>query len=188
MPKALASGSRPQYIRDPRAGPAAGPAILAANHESIWDPFVLAVVTQREIHVDVPNFAEALRRALRQDPDVILVGEMRDRMTAEIGMRAAMTGHLVLSTLHTNDAISTPARLIDMGVEPFLVASSVRMVMAPGQGAVLAQKAQGAMGGSFNTREFFHGRTRQVVTGVKWFFLLATFALPLVLIALALGR
>ena len=66
-----------------------------------------------------------LRTCLRQDPDVLLVGEMRDRETAEIGMRAAMTGHLVLSTLHTNDAATTPFRLMDMGVPAFMVAMSV---------------------------------------------------------------
>ena len=71
-----------------------------------------------------------LRSALRQDPDVILVGEMRDKSTAEIGLRAAMTGHLVLSTLHTNDAASTPARLIDMGVPRWMVALSLQLVVA----------------------------------------------------------
>ena len=76
------------------------------------------------------SFERVLRSALRQDPDVILVGEMRDRTTAEIGMRAAMTGHLVLSTLHTNDSISTPARLIDMGVAPWMVSMSLQLVMA----------------------------------------------------------
>jgi MSHA biogenesis protein MshE len=67
---------------------------------------------------------------LRQDPDIILVGEMRDQETAEIGLRAAMTGHLVLSTLHTNDAISTALRLTDMGVEPFMVAASLRGIIS----------------------------------------------------------
>jgi len=76
------------------------------------------------------TFGRILRTCLRQDPDVILVGEMRDKETAEIGMRAAMTGHLVLSTLHTNDAVSTPARLIDMGVARFMVAMSVHLVLA----------------------------------------------------------
>lgn len=76
------------------------------------------------------TFAIVLRTALRQDPDVILIGEMRDQETAEIGLRAAMTGHLVLSTLHTNDSISTAMRLIDMGCEPFLVASSLRAIVA----------------------------------------------------------
>ncbi len=76
------------------------------------------------------TFERILRAALRQDPDVVLVGEMRDRTTAEIGMRAAMTGHLVLSTLHTNDAVTTPARLIDMGVPRWMVALSVQLVVA----------------------------------------------------------
>ncbi|MBL0088233.1 MAG: type II/IV secretion system protein [Ideonella sp.] len=76
------------------------------------------------------SFDRVLRAALRQDPDVILVGEMRDKNTAEIGMRASMTGHLVLSTLHTNDAISTPIRLIDMGVPRYMVALSLQMVLA----------------------------------------------------------
>jgi MSHA biogenesis protein MshE len=76
------------------------------------------------------TFAKVLRSALRQDPDILLVGEMRDQETAEIGLRAAMTGHLVLSTLHTNDAISTPLRLIDMGVQRFKVGSSLQAVVA----------------------------------------------------------
>lgn len=80
-----------------------------------------------KIHLD---FARILRSVLRQDPDIILIGEMRDQETAQIAMRAAMTGHLVLSTLHTNDTISTPSRLIDMGVEPFIVASSLLAIIA----------------------------------------------------------
>jgi type IV pilus assembly protein PilB len=71
-----------------------------------------------------------LRALLRQDPDVIMVGEIRDRDTAEIAVRAALTGHLVLSTLHTNDAASTVIRLLDMGVESFLVSASLRLVVA----------------------------------------------------------
>ncbi|MEO7336091.1 MAG: ATPase, T2SS/T4P/T4SS family, partial [Caldimonas sp.] len=76
------------------------------------------------------SFDRVLRSALRQDPDVILVGEMRDQKTAEIGMRAALTGHLVLSTLHTNDAMSTPMRLLDMGVPRYMVALSLQLVLA----------------------------------------------------------
>lgn len=76
------------------------------------------------------SFARVLRAMLRQDPDVILVGEMRDPETAQIALRAAMTGHLVLSTLHTNDAASTPVRLLDMGVPAFMVATSVQGVLA----------------------------------------------------------
>ncbi len=76
------------------------------------------------------NFASALRSFLRQDPDIIMVGEIRDYETAEIGVKAALTGHLVLSTLHTNDAPSTVNRLLNMGIEPFLVASSVILILA----------------------------------------------------------
>lgn len=76
------------------------------------------------------TFAKGLRAMLRQDPDVIMVGEMRDHETATIAMEAALTGHLVLSTLHTNDAPSAPMRLTDMGVEPFLIASSIVGVLA----------------------------------------------------------
>ncbi len=76
------------------------------------------------------DFARVLRSALRQDPDIILVGEIRDQETAEIALRASITGHLVMSTLHTNDAISTALRLIDMGVEGFLVASAVHAIVA----------------------------------------------------------
>jgi MSHA biogenesis protein MshE len=76
------------------------------------------------------GFARVLRSALRLDPDIMLVGEMRDRETGEIAMRAALTGHLVLSTLHTNDAISTATRLIDMGLEPYLVAASTQAILA----------------------------------------------------------
>lgn len=76
------------------------------------------------------GFVEILRAALRQDPDIILVGEMRDRETVEIGLRAAMTGHLVLSTLHTNDALSTADRLLDMGAPGFLIAASLQAIVA----------------------------------------------------------
>lgn len=76
------------------------------------------------------TFASVLRAALRQDPDIVLVGEMRDQETAEIGLRAAMTGHMVLSTLHTNDSISTVNRLLDMGAQGYLVASALRAVVA----------------------------------------------------------
>jgi len=85
------------------------------------------VQTKAEIGL---TFAAALRSFLRQDPDVIMVGEIRDYETAEIGVKAALTGHLVLSTLHTNDAPSTISRLLNMGVEPFLVAASTNVIVA----------------------------------------------------------
>jgi len=76
------------------------------------------------------NFAAALRSFLRQDPNIVLVGEIRDFETAEIAIKAALTGHLVLSTLHTNDAPSTISRLVNMGIEPFLVATSCNIIQA----------------------------------------------------------
>ena len=100
---------------------------------TVEDPveYRLPGLNQVQVHEKIDmTFERVLRSTLRQDPDVILVGEMRDKITAEIGMRAAMTGHLVLSTLHTNDALSTPARLIDMGVPRWMVAMSVQLVVA----------------------------------------------------------
>jgi len=91
----------------------------------------LSGINQVQIHDDIGlTFAAALRALLRQDPDIIMLGEVRDRETAEIVVRAALTGHLVLSTLHTNDAASTATRLLDMGIEPFLVASALHLVLA----------------------------------------------------------
>ncbi len=100
---------------------------------TVEDPveYRLPGLNQVQVHDKIDlSFARVLRSALRQDPDIILVGEMRDQDTAEIGMRAAMTGHLVLSTLHTNDALSTPIRLLDMGVPRYMVALSIQMVLA----------------------------------------------------------
>jgi type IV pilus assembly protein PilB len=93
--------------------------------------FNLVGVNQVQVRENIGlNFAAALRSFLRQDPNIILVGEIRDFETAEIAVKAALTGHLVLSTLHTNDAPSTVNRLMNMGVEPFLVASSVNLICA----------------------------------------------------------
>ena len=90
-------------------------------------PGINQVQVNEKIDLD---FSRVLRSTLRQDPDIVLVGEMRDQETAQIGLRAAMTGHLVLSTLHTNDAISTPIRMIDMGAPRFMVAMSIVAVVA----------------------------------------------------------
>ena len=84
---------------------------------------------QMNAEVDL-NFANALRSFLRQDPDIIMVGEIRDFETAEIAFKAALTGHLVVSTLHTNDAPSTINRLLNMGIEPFLVTAGVNLILA----------------------------------------------------------
>ncbi len=103
------------------------------NISTAEDPveFNLTGINQVQMHEDIGlNFASALRAFLRQDPDIIMVGEIRDFETAEIGVKAALTGHMVLSTLHTNDAPSTINRLLNMGIEPFLVASSVNCIVA----------------------------------------------------------
>jgi type II secretory ATPase GspE/PulE/Tfp pilus assembly ATPase PilB-like protein len=90
-------------------------------------PGVIQIAVRPEIDL---TFANGLRSILRGDPNVIMVGEMRDRETAEIAIRGALTGHLVFSTLHTNDAIGGITRLVDMGIEPFLVANAVRAFIA----------------------------------------------------------
>jgi type IV pilus assembly protein PilB len=103
------------------------------NIITIEDPVEYELDGINQCHVNVRagmTFAAGLRAMLRQDPDVIMVGEMRDRETATIAMEAALTGHLVFSTLHTNDAASAPSRLIDMEVEPFLISSSIIGVLA----------------------------------------------------------
>ncbi|MFZ3209808.1 MAG: type IV-A pilus assembly ATPase PilB [Geobacteraceae bacterium] len=103
------------------------------NISTAEDPveFNFAGINQVQMHEDIGlNFAAALRSFLRQDPDIIMIGEIRDFETAEIGVKAALTGHLVLSTLHTNDAPSTVSRLLNMGIEPFLVASAVNLITA----------------------------------------------------------
>ncbi len=103
------------------------------NLSTAEDPveFNLSGINQVQMHEDIGlNFAAALRSFLRQDPDIIMVGEIRDFETAEIAVKAALTGHMVLSTLHTNDAPSTVNRLLNMGIEPFLVASSVNCIVA----------------------------------------------------------
>ena len=113
-------------------------ALAAANDGrkkiiTVEDPveFVVPGVTQIQAHAEIGyTFAKALRAILRQDPDVIMVGEIRDQETADIAIQSALTGHMVLSTVHTNDALSVFTRLIDMGVEPFLVAAPMKLVQA----------------------------------------------------------
>jgi MSHA biogenesis protein MshE len=118
------------------------------------------------------NFARVLRSALRQDPDIVLVGEMRDQETAQIGLRAAMTGHLVLSTLHTNDAASTPLRLMDMGVPRYMVGGSLQAVLAQRLVRVICESCNGPatleptergwlraeLGDLAESTPFFHGK------------------------------
>jgi type IV pilus assembly protein PilB len=110
------------FIRDP-----------SLNISTVEDPieYNMTGVNQTQVNVATGmTFAHTLRTLLRQDPDIIMVGEMRDQETAEIAIRASLTGHLVLSTLHTNDAPSAVTRLIDMGIQPYLVSSSVTMIVA----------------------------------------------------------
>lgn len=105
----------------------------STNITTIEDPVELSLRGINQTQVDTGeklSFADALRAILRQDPDIIMVGEIRDPETLNISLRAAVTGHLVLSTLHTNDAPSAFSRMVDMGAEPFLVAASVRAVLA----------------------------------------------------------
>ncbi|MFI5366491.1 MAG: ATPase, T2SS/T4P/T4SS family, partial [Candidatus Binatia bacterium] len=105
----------------------------ALNIVTIENPieYQIAGITQVEINVKQGlTFASVLRSTLRQDPDVILVGEIRDQETAEIALQAAQTGHLVLSTLHTNDAAATVARLLDLDIEPYVLASSLNLIIA----------------------------------------------------------
>ncbi|MEW5742218.1 MAG: type IV-A pilus assembly ATPase PilB [Myxococcota bacterium] len=103
------------------------------NVSTAEDPveFNFAGINQVQMHDDIGlNFAAALRSFLRQDPDIIMIGEIRDFETAEIGVKAALTGHLVLSTLHTNDAPGTVSRLLNMGIEPFMVTASLNLILA----------------------------------------------------------
>jgi type IV pilus assembly protein PilB len=103
------------------------------NISTAEDPveYSMSGINQVQMHDEIGlNFAMALRAFLRQDPDIIMVGEIRDFETAEIAVKAALTGHMVLSTLHTNDAPSTISRLLNMGVEPFLITASVNLVLA----------------------------------------------------------
>jgi type II secretory ATPase GspE/PulE/Tfp pilus assembly ATPase PilB-like protein len=114
---------------------------------TIEDPieYALSGITQIQVASQTGSgFAEILRGILRQDPDIIMVGEIRDSETAGISIHAALTGHLVVSTLHTTDAIGALPRLIDMGIEPYLIASTVRLVVA--QRLVRRKAAEGLAG------------------------------------------
>jgi type II secretory ATPase GspE/PulE/Tfp pilus assembly ATPase PilB-like protein len=105
----------------------------ANNLVTIEDPVEYQIVGVNQVQVNPKagvTFASGLRSILRQDPDIIMVGEIRDRETAEIAIHAALTGHLVFATLHTNDAAGAATRLIDMGIEPFLIASSAIGILA----------------------------------------------------------
>lgn len=142
---------------------------------TIEDPveYRLAGINQVQVNEKIDlDFAKVLRASLRQDPDILLVGEMRDEETVQIGLRAAMTGHLVLSTLHTNDAMTAPIRLIDMGAPRFMVAMSIAGVLAQRLLRLVCQNCTEAhtptvneiswlkmtLGASYATQSFVHGR------------------------------
>lgn len=118
---------------------------LEKNIITVEDPveYELPLVRQTQVNVKAGlTFATGLRSILRQDPDVVMIGEIRDRETADIAIQASLTGHLVFSTLHTNDAASAVTRLIDMGVEPFLISSSVIGILAQRLVRVICQKCK----------------------------------------------
>jgi type IV pilus assembly protein PilB len=106
---------------------------IEKNIVTIEDPveYQMDIINQNEVRNDIGlTFSKLLKHVLRQDPDIIMVGEIRERETAEIAVQAALTGHLVLSTLHTNDSIGAITRMIDMGVEPYLLSSALIGVVA----------------------------------------------------------
>jgi type II secretory ATPase GspE/PulE/Tfp pilus assembly ATPase PilB-like protein len=106
---------------------------LEKNIVTLEDPveYEFPIIRQSQVNYRINyTFADGLRTILRQDPDIILVGEMRDQETIDMAIRSALTGHLVMSTLHTNNAVSTIGRLTDMGAEPFLIASTILMVIS----------------------------------------------------------
>jgi len=106
---------------------------MNVNIMTIEDPveYQMDGLNQSQVHPEIDySFALGLRTALRQDPDIIMVGEIRDQETIEIAIRAALTGHFVLSTIHTNSATSTLTRILDMGIKPFLITSSIRTILA----------------------------------------------------------
>ena len=106
---------------------------MTDNVMSLEDPveYDLPGVSQSQVRPEIGyTFATGLRAALRQDPDIIMVGEIRDKETAQLAIQAALTGHLVLSTIHTNSSIGVIPRLIDMGIDPYLIAPTLKMAMA----------------------------------------------------------
>jgi general secretion pathway protein E len=133
----------------------------SSNIMTVEDPieYDLPGVGQTQVNARIDlDFAKALRAILRQDPDVIMIGEIRDHETAQIAIQASLTGHLVLATLHTNDAVSAVTRLTDMGVEPFLLSSSLLGVLAQRLVRKLCVQCQGA-GCEDCGRTGYHGRT-----------------------------
>jgi type IV pilus assembly protein PilB len=135
------------------------------NVNTVEDPVEYEIEGLNQCHVNPKRgltFASALRALLRQDPDTIMIGEIRDQETIEIAVKAALTGHLVLSTLHTNDAPSTISRIVDMGIEPFLAASTVLAVVAQRLGRRLCKNCKVPM-----TQEELPSREQLLEVGYK---------------------
>ena len=138
---------------------------------TVEDPveYRLAGINQVQVNDKIElTFARVLRSALRQDPDIVLVGEMRDQETAQIGLRAAMTGHLVLSTLHTNDAASTPLRLMDMGVPRYMVGSALQAVLAQRLVRKICESCSGPYELLPAERQFLKTELGETVDSVKY--------------------
>jgi len=133
---------------------------------TVEDPVEYRVLGINQVQVNEKidlTFARVLRSALRQDPDVILIGEIRDEDTAQIGLRAALTGHLVFSTLHTKDAASTPIRLVDMGAPGYMVATSVHAVIAQRLVRMICESCT-----EEHTPDGHEGRWLEAVMGAEW--------------------
>ena len=158
---------------------------LANKIITVEDPveYRLPGINQVQVNEKIDlDFSRVLRSSLRQDPDIILVGEMRDQETAQIGLRAAMTGHLVLSTLHTNDATSTLIRMIDMGAPRFMVATSILAVVAQRLVRVVCDNCKEAytpqpfergwlqheLGDAVDTHQYVHGKGCSVCNGTGY--------------------
>ncbi|MGH8678886.1 MAG: GspE/PulE family protein [Burkholderiales bacterium] len=137
---------------------------------TVEDPveYRLPGINQVQVHEKIElTFGRVLRTALRQDPDVILVGEMRDQGTVETGLRAALTGHMVLSTLHTNDAASTPIRLLDMGAPRYMVAMSLQMVIAQRLLRLICENCGETQAPTPQEQEWLRRVTRPGVEGIR---------------------
>lgn len=141
------------------------------NILTIEDPIEYSIegINQMQVHQDIGlTFGNALRAFLRQDPDIIMIGEIRDKETAEIAIRAALTGHLVLSTLHTNNALDAITRLADMGIPPYLIAASLRMTVAQRLIRILCQcrkKTESVVENEIQTQ--YHIHTHYEAVGCK---------------------
>ena len=140
------------------------------NIITVEDPveYQLEGINQIQVNPAVGlTFANGLRSILRQDPDIVMVGEIRDRETVEIAIRASLTGHLVLSTIHTNDSIASITRLIDMGVEPFLVTASVNAIIAQRLIRRVCRDCGREMAASNREKEIFAKRGKEIETIVR---------------------